>query len=466
MMLRRGWADAAHIGTLARPLVLTQLAQVALGTTSVVMLGHLGALELAAGGLALTLFNLLRTMGVGLVTPTANLIAAAPGQGVGAPGPIRDLARAGFAVATLAGLFAWAVMALAGPLLRLLGQDAAVVEGCTRYLALAAPGILPLLWFQSLRNVMVGLRRPGPLLAVTLASVVVNIGLNLVLVDGAWGLPAWGLAGVALSSTLVNTASFAAFCMLARRDPTVGPLLCLRIWRTSRAALKRTLALGLPVAATYGSEAGFFSVLSLLAGTLGATALAAHTVVNQAVYVVFMVAVGISHAVSISISPAWARHDTATVRRLGWTGLALGWLAMAGAAAVYLAAPRLVLSAFVRPGADTATLLVVATPLLWLAALLQFFDASQNIAIGLLRGVGDTTSAFFRTLLGYWGLGLGSAWLLAGQAGLGVAGLWLGLLVGLAATAAQLLLRFHRLTAAPGPRASDSLGALKKESTA
>jgi MATE family multidrug resistance protein len=224
--------------------------------------------------------------------------------------------------------------------------------------------------------------------------------------------------------------------------------------------------MGLPVAATYGSEAGFFSVLTLLAGTLGATALAAHTVVNQAVYVVFMIAVGISHAASISISPAWARMDVATARRLGWTGLGIGWMAMAGVAALYLAAPQLVLSGFVRDGADAASLLAVATPLLWLAALLQFFDASQNIAIGLLRGVGDTTSAFVRTLLGYWGIGLGSAWLLALHWGLGVAGLWLGLIVGLAATTAQLLLRFHHLTGVSSACEAAGAASLEKGSIA
>jgi MATE family multidrug resistance protein len=459
-------ADAAHIGALAGPLVLTQLAQVALSTTSVVMLGRMGALELAAGGLALTLFNLLRTMGVGLVTPTGNLIAAATQDGSAVTEQIRDLSRASFAVSTIAGLLAWAVMSMAGPLLLLLGQDATVVERCARYLAVAAPGIVPMLWFQSLRNITVGLRKPGPLLAVTLGSVAVNIALNLVLIDGGWGIPPLGLVGVALSSTLVNAASFAAFFALARRDDSHASVLSFRFWDAPRETLWRTLRMGLPVAATYGSEAGFFSVLALLAGTLGATALAAHTVVNQAVYVVFMIAVGISHAVSISISPAWARNDLATTRRLGWTGLGIGWVAMAGVAAFYLAMPQLVLRAFVRDSAGTATLLAVAAPLLWLAALLQFFDASQNIAIGLLRGVGDTSSAFVRTLVGYWGIGLCSAWLLGVHWGLGITGLWLGLIAGLAATAIQLLLRFHRLTSVSSRREAVGIASVEKGSIA
>jgi MATE family multidrug resistance protein len=72
--------DAVHIGALAGPLILTQLAQVALTTTDIVMMGMLGAHEVAAGGLALALFNQLRTMGTGLITGTGNLIAFANGQ--------------------------------------------------------------------------------------------------------------------------------------------------------------------------------------------------------------------------------------------------------------------------------------------------------------------------------------------------------------------------------------------------
>jgi len=447
-------ADAAHILALAGPLVLTQLAQVALGTTSVVMLGRLEALDLAAGGLALSVFNLLRTMGVGLITPAGNLVAAASAGGGDVGAKVRELSRAVFALATAAGLACWALMALATrPLLALAGQEAELVERCVRYLAFAAPGIVPLLWFQVLRNLTVGLRRPGPLLAITLASVGLNIALNLWLMDVPGLSP---LAGIALAGTLVQAFAFAALLALVRRDAALRPLVSLRFWRAGGPALRQLVRQGGPVAATYGSEAGFFSALALLVGLLGADALAAHTVVNQAVYVVFMVAVGLSHGVSISISPAWARGDAARARRLGWAGLGLGWIAMGGVAAVYLLAPHAVLAAFIGPQ-QSPGVLSLALLLLPVAALLQVFDCSQNIAIGMLRGLGDTGSAFWRTLVGYWLVGLPAAWWLALPAGWGLRGVWAGLILGLAATAAQLLLRFHRRIAEAGRDAAAAL---------
>lgn len=442
-------ADISHIGALAAPLILTQFAQVALSTTGVVMMGWLGPLDIAAGGLALAVFNLLRTTGVGLVTPTGNLVATAAAAGLEAPraaAEVRDMVRASFAIATLAGLAFWALMLGAGHALRWMGQDAAVVARTADYLFAAAPGILPLLWFQALRNFTVGLRRPGPLLAITMAAVAVNIALNYVLTVGAFGVAGMGLAGIALSSTIVNLFSFVVFLLIVRRDPTLARLLSVRIWKSAPHALWRTWKMGLPVAATYGSEAGFFAVIALLVGSLGADALAAHTVVNQAVYIVFMISVGLSHATSICISRTWAQNDIATSRRYGYTGLGMGVACMALIGALYCIAPRLVLAAFLRDAnAGDAAVLLIAGKLLLIAAALQVFDCAQNIGIGILRGAGETGSSFVMTLIGYWAVGLPGAWLLGHWLGLGATGVWLGLMLGLIVTAAQLVIRFRRL---------------------
>ncbi len=126
-------------------------------------------------------------------------------------------------------------------------------------------------------------------------------------------------------------------------------------------------------------------------------------------------------------------------------------------AVVYLAAPGVVLRPFLDP-ADSITL-GIATSLLMIAALMQFFDCAQNIGVGLLRGVDDTKSGFRLTVIGYWLIGLPAAFLLGLTAGTGPLGVWLGLMCGLAVTAALLLRRFastlarvsRRLPAANSP---------------
>ncbi|MER5569786.1 MATE family efflux transporter [Streptomyces goshikiensis] len=461
-MLNTLLRDSRALGVLAVPLILTQLAQVALTTTDTVMMGLLGTTELAAGGLAIVIFNQLRTMGVGLVTSVGNRIAAAaaraerqstdhaadPDGGAERAGEppahaeVRAVVRAGLAVATLAGIAGGVLMVLMGQALSRLGQDPAVV-GLTRTVLYAlAPGLLPCLWFQTIRQFTVGMRRPQALLRITIASVAVNAGLNWVLIQGAFGLPRLGLTGIGIATSTVYLLTFLALYLSAKKDEELAPLLSLNITKADPVVVKRLIGLGIPIAATYGSEAGFFSLTALMAGSFGPDALAAHTAVNQLVYIVFQVAVGLSHAASINVSRelALGNHDDA--RRIKNTALACAAAVMAVVGVLYVTVPRLVLAPFLDTGSDQA--LTIATHLLVVTAFLQFFDCAQNIGVGLLRGLDDTKSGFRITLIGYWAVGLPASWLLAYALGLDTLGIWLGLLTGLATTAVLLLRRYTR----------------------
>ncbi|MFB7437098.1 MATE family efflux transporter [Streptomyces mirabilis] len=454
--------DSRALATLAVPLVLTQLAQVALTTTDTVMMGLLGTRELAAGGLAIVIFNQLRTMGVGLVTSVGNQIAAAAARAENATEvaqgkareDVRGIVRASLAVATLAGVAGAVLMILVGRCLGLLGQDAAVVDSARTMLFALAPGLLPCLWFQAIRQFTVGMRRPQALLQITVASIAVNAGLNWALIHGTWGLPKLGLTGIGVATSTVYLLSFLALYVSARRDAELAPLLSLNIAKADPATVGRLVGLGVPIAATYGSEAGFFSLTALMAGSFGPAALAAHTAVNQLVYIVFQVAVGLSHAASINVSRELALGRVDDARRIKNTALACAAAVMTVVGVVYVTLPGLVLAPFLDSGSDRA--LDIATHLLMVTAFLQFFDCAQNIGVGLLRGLDDTKSGFRITLIGYWAVGLPAAWLGAYPLGLDTVGIWLGLLTGLATTAVLLLRRYSasltaRTAVAPAP---------------
>jgi multidrug resistance protein, MATE family len=440
----RAASEHRALAALAAPIAVTQLAQVALTTIDTVMIGLLGAQALAGGGLAIVLFNQLRTMGVGLVTALGNQVAAVAARAEHTAGPaalddVRDQVRAGFALATGAGLVGALLMVGLGRSLTWLGQDPAVADMAATMLVALAPGLLPCLWFQVLRQYSVGMRRPLALMWITVVSIGVNAGLNALL-GFALG---FGLAGIGAATTLVHVLSFAMLCAAVRRDDALAPMLSLAGWRARPATVRRLTGLGVPIAATYGSEAGFFSAVALVMGGFGAAALAAHTVVNQLVYVVFQVSVGISHGSSILVSRELAAGRPSAASRLARTALLQGACVAAAAGVLYVAAPRAVLAAFLdaTDPADAAAV-AVATHLLVVAAVLQFADSAQNIGVGLLRGLDDTAAGFRATLVGYWAVGLPAALLLGLPLGIGPVGVWLGLLVGLATTAMLLLRRY------------------------
>ena len=80
--------------------------------------------------------------------------------------------------------------------------------------------------------------------------------------------------------------------------------------------------------------------------------------------------------------------------------------------------------------------------LILLAALFQFVDSAQIVALSLLRGVQDTTIPMWLAALSYWAIGIPASYVMAFTLGWAEVGLWLGLTVGLAAASLTLGMRF------------------------
>ncbi|TQM30578.1 MATE family efflux transporter [Nocardia bhagyanarayanae] len=440
-------ADGRRLAALATPIALTQLAQIAVSTTNIALMGTLGVRQVAAGGLAIVLFNQIRTMCVGLITGTGNQIAsavsAADKRGDSADREVREVVRSSFLIATVAGLLGGAVLIGLGWSLQWLGQDAGVLADARPLMVALAPGLLPCLWFQVLRQYTVGMQRPQALLLVTLGSVALNLGLALTFIHGWAGLPALGLTGIGVATSLVFLITFGVFWAMVHHDPRLGPTLSIRPWPVHRSTVVSELKLGTPIALTYGSEAGMFSVLALVMGSIGPAALAAHNVVYQIIYIVFQVAIGLSHGASILVSHAAARDEYQHAKALAWLALRYAGIVAAITGAVYVLAPNAVLRPFLEPG-DTATIEIART-LLLIGIVLQFFDAAQNIGTGLLRGLKETNAGFRLSLIGYWMVGLPTALLLAYPLHLGAAGVWWGLTAGLATTAVLMVRRYFGL---------------------
>lgn len=439
--------DSSALARLATPIALTQLAQIAVSTTNLALMGTLGVREVAAGGLALVLFNQIRTMCVGLITGTGNQIAGALGaagkRGGSADDEVRAVVRAAFVIATIAGLLGGALLVGLGWVLPWLGQDAAVLELARPMMIALAPGLLPCLWFQVLRQYTVGMQRPQALLLVTLGSVALNLVLALAFIHGWAGIPVMGLTGVGIATSLVFLITFGVLWAMVRHDEQLGRTLPSTPWPVRWSTVREELRLGTPIALTYGSEAGMFSVLALVMGSFGPAALAAHNVVYQIIYIVFQVAIGISHGASILVSHAVARDEFSHARALAWLALRMAAVLAIVTGFVYVLAPDLVLAPFLDAG-DTDTVAIAHT-LLLIGIVLQFFDAAQNIGTGLLRGLKETSAGFRLSLVGYWGVGLPAALLLAIPLHLGAAGVWWGLTAGLATTAALMLRKYFAL---------------------
>ncbi|WP_374831338.1 MATE family efflux transporter [Paenochrobactrum pullorum] len=451
--MRAKFRPYVDILNIAAPIIGIQFAQVALTSTDLFMMGFLGIHQVAAGGLALLLYNQLRTMSVGMVTSVGNMIAATVGRGENQSGAhsldeptadaVQNLLRSSMLLATLTAAIAALLMVGLGMCLNLLGQEEDIAALALPIMLTLAPGLIPMLWLNVLRQFAVGMRRAGSLMMVTLISVIINASLNLIFIFGLLGMPKLGLAGIGLSTTLVQLTNFLIYWRIISCDKQLCPLLAFNPCRATWASLVKIARMGLPISLTYGSEAAITSIATVLIGTFGPIALAASNIVNQLAYIVYQFNIGLSHGSSILVSRTFAQGNIDTLSAIAKRSFILSFSTMTLIALIYIFIPQAVLQPFIKPDQNPAVFGYAAV-LLWFAIAHQFLKDSQNICIGLMRGLGNTRAGLTKTMIGYWLVGIPVMFMSNHLTLWGAYGIWGGLCLSFGVTSLLLWWQFSR----------------------
>jgi MATE family multidrug resistance protein len=431
---------------LSVPIALTQLGQIAMMTTDLVLIGRLGDEAVAAAALAHTVFFISFTFGMGLVAAVAPLAA----QAFGARNPrlVRRALRVGLWAAALISLPILVFPLYGEQILLTLGQAPTTAHLAQRYLFGLAWGITPALWFLAIRGFMGAVNRPEPGLWITLAAIPANAVLVYLLIHGEFGLPRLGLFGAGLATTTINFGMFLAGLWFAHgRRPFKKYHVLGRIWRVDWMLMRQLVIIGGPISISFLLEYGLFAAAAILMGLISTTALAAHQIAFQVTAILFMVPFGIGMAATVRVGHAVGRNDAVAVKRAGFIATVLGIAIVSTLTlAVILgrfAVARLFFGEAVASGGGvielTATLLLVGA---------TFFvaDGIQTVAAGALRGMNDTRLPLLFAAFSYWLIGFTSAYGLAFWAGFGAVGVWIGLSCGTAVYAILLILRFQLLT--------------------
>jgi MATE family multidrug resistance protein len=436
-------AEFAQTVKLALPMAMTQLGQIAMLTTDVVLLGRLGADVLAAAALGMNVFFVFFIFGLGLVTATAPLAAQA--HGAGDARGVRRVTRMGLWAAFIVGAPASAILAFAEPILVAVGQEPKLAAMAGEYVSTLLWCMIPGIGLIVLRNFVSSLGHPRSAMWVMLAGIPLNGLFVYAFVFGRLGMPELGIAGAGLATALVQLAMFLAQLAIALwAKPFREYRILARVWRADWTRLRQVFSLGVPISISLLLEMGVFVAAVVIMGWLGTVPLAAHQIAIQIASITFMIPFGIAQAATVRVGHAVGRGDRAGVRRAGWTAVALG-VAFMAAMAVLLFAARFELPAlFLDPGAaNGAEVVALAATLLIYAALFQMFDGAQAIAMGSLRGLSDARIPMLIAAFSYWAVGFTLAYALGIGAGLGAAGIWIGLATGLALAAILLTLRFR-----------------------
>jgi len=387
---------------IALPMVVSHACDTVMTFTDRLFLSRLGAEQMSAamaGGL--TCFMMM-TFFLGLTGYTTAMVAQYFGAG--------RKARCAVAVtqAVLIAILAYPIILAARPLAYVLFQVADIspeqLAPQTEYFNILLHGVIIGLLRTCLSSFFSGIGKTRIVMIASLVAMVVNIGLNYVLIFGKLGVPALGIRGAAYGTILggvcgVIVLGVAYLGPNNRREYSV-----IQSLRFDWVAMKTLLRFGYP--------AGLEMLLNLLAFTTmilafhsdGLVTAAAVTIVFNWDMVSFVPLIGIEIGVMSLVGRYMGAKDPDTAHRAAMSGLKTGWFYSAFILVLFVGFPEYLVGIFRPEHADPiyAEAVPMAVYMLRLASLYVLIEAVVLVFSGALRGAGDTFWAMAISVGMHW----------------------------------------------------------------
>jgi MATE family multidrug resistance protein len=436
-------AHVRAVTTLGLPLVGGHLAQIAIGVTDTLMLGWYGVDALAAVTLASTYFFVLFLMGAGFAFAVMPMVATFDAEEDEVS--IRRVTRMGLWLSLAYAVVIMPFMIWSEALLLLMGQTETVAADAQHYLHIAGFGMFPWLIAMVIKSYLAALERTQVVFWIAVLATLFNGLINYALIFGNWGAPELGIQGAAIASVFTQAVGMVGILVYAVKVLPEHQLF-VRFWKADWEMLNRVFRLGVPIGFTGLSETGLFAATAVMMGWLGTVPLAAHGIALQCASITFMLHLGISNVATIRAGNAYGRGDREHLGRGARVVFVMSVIAAALTSVVFLVWPEQLVLAFMQSSEPARDQIVsIGIGLLAMAALFQLVDGAQVIALGLLRGVQDTTVPMVMAAISYWLVGMPCSYIFGIVLGYDGIGIWMGLVVGLACAAVLLSLRFWRV---------------------
>ncbi len=424
---------------IALPIVLTQVGGGIVALMDNVMVGHLGAVELASVAFANSIFVLGQVFVMGAVMGLTPLVGQAFVQS--------DLERVkalfynALVFVCVLGLAVTLILGLVYPFFDYMGQDTNVVRWAKPYFLLQVFSLLPLLVFCLFKQFLEGLGNTKVAMIITLVANIVNIVLNYLLIYGKFGFPYWGVVGAGVATLISRILMAVGFFVYVRtndswwnylKDITIDLFQARKVWTVAR--------VGMPIGGHMLLECTAFALSAIMVGWLGAVPLAGNQIAQNISHLTFMLVVGIGSATTIRVSHRLGEKNFYALRMAGKASVHLCLLTNTLMAIFMIVFSRQI------PRIFTTDMAVIdaAAPLLVLAGLFQISDGLQTVGASILRGLTDVKRPVIYAFISYICINLPLGYLLAFKFHMGASGVWIGFIVGLSIAAILFHVRCNR----------------------
>ena len=426
---------------LATPVMIGSLGHLLVGLIDDIMVGQLGAVELAATSLGNSIVFIALSIGLGFSFAITPLIAESDSEGDEKKG--RLIFQHGLLLTTVMGVVMVVFLFFLKPILYHLDQPEEVVVLAIPYYEIIAISMIPLMVFQGFKQFTDGLSQTKYAMYATIIANIINVVLNFALIYGLWIFPRLELVGAAIGTLISRVAMvFFIYFVLAKKEKFKSYLIRLKFAEIKKEVLKKIVNLGFPTALQMLFEVGLFAASVLLAGTFGTFSQAANQIALKLASTTFMIAVGIGVAATIRVGNQKGLKNFVELRRIAFSNFILVFFMMSIFSIGFLLLKDILPLAFT----DNIEVIQIASSLLIVAALFQLSDGIQAVVLGGLRGLQDVNIPSLLTFMAYWIIGFPVCYYLGTILEMGSLGIWIGLLTALTSSAIMLFIRFNYLT--------------------
>ncbi len=425
---------------LALPVVLSQAGQMIVNLADTLMVGQLGATELAAVSLANSIFIVGFVFNIGLSIAVTPLVGKAYGGG--------DFEKCGYwlkqGMVTVLSftLLQSLLMASISFLMPYMGQEPAVVKEAIPFYLILVVSTIPVSVFMVLKQFAEGITNTRIAMVITLLANVVNIILNYFLIFGHAGMPKLGVIGAGYSTLIARIIMPIIFFIVFVRLPFFNEYR--KFYKQTKIkwrSMWQLLKVGFPIGGQMVIEVFAFSMGAIMMGWISEEAMAAHQVVIAVASLTYMMSNGLAAAATIKVSNYRGADDMVSLKYSAYAIVhkVITFMCMSGV--LFILLRNIVPTLFV----DDEQVLQIATLLMIIAGIFQVFDGLQVVWLGILRGMEDVKAPTIITFVAWILLALPISYICGFVLDFGPVGIWIGYLSGLVIASFLLRARFKRI---------------------
>jgi MATE family multidrug resistance protein len=407
----------------AGPIIFGQVGLMLIGTGDMIIAGRYSRECLAAIGLAIAILNPIQISLLGLQFSIGPILAQMRGKGEDVSGAYWTIICYSMLVALGSGLLSL----LSYFIVTIIDYGPELNRIIMTYILITSFSSFGLCLYQGIKEFYQSQEKTFAANITAIAASVFNLGLNYVLVFGAWGFPSLKESGLAWASLICRMVMSGVLFFIS-----------FKFWKTTKkidwALMGKFWRVGAPISASLFFEIMAFCIVTLFVGRFAEDQIAANNLALNIGSLAFMIPLSISSAVAVKVGHAYGEKHFSRIHIYSQMSLLLAvFFAILMGLGFYIF-PHAILSFYT----GDAEVIEWGKKLLFWVACFQLFDGAQVTISGILRGLSVTRPSSIAIFIGYWIIGIPLGYYLGFHTNLEAQGFWIGLAISLAVVALML----------------------------